>query len=148
MSKLWYLKPAVHWEEALPLGNGRLGAMVFGDTVHERLALNEDTLWSGYPIDRNNPDAARLYPEAQALALTGKLHKAQAFIEDHLLGGFTQSYLPLGDLTIDFDDAFPAQDYRRQLDLGDAVHLTQFTRGGASAMKWSASSPIPPRRCS
>jgi len=130
MSKLWYLKPAAHWEEALPLGNGRLGAMVFGDPVHERIALNEDTLWSGYPKDRNNPDAARWYPEARALALAGKLREAQALIEDRMLGGFTQSYLPLGDLYIDFDAAAPAEDYRRSLDLGDAVHLTRFIRAG------------------
>jgi alpha-L-fucosidase 2 len=131
MSTLWYKRPAAHWEEALPLGNGRLGAMVFGDSAHERLALNEDTLWSGYPADRNNPDAARLYPEAQRLALEGKLHEAQRLIEDKMLGGFTQSYLPLGDLLIDFAQDGPMEDYRRALNLSDAVHTTEFSRGGA-----------------
>lgn len=130
MSTLWYNKPAAHWEEALPLGNGRLGAMVFGDPARERIALNEDTLWSGYPADRNNPDAARLYPEAQRLALAGKLHEAQKLIEDQTLGGFTQSYLPLGDLLIDFPESGPTEDYRRALSLIGAVHTTEFSRGG------------------
>jgi alpha-L-fucosidase 2 len=128
MSTLWYRRPAAHWEEALPLGNGRLGGMAFGDPSHERIALNEDTLWSGYPMDRNNPDAARLYLAAQALALSGKLHAAQTRIEDGMLGGFTQSYLPLGDLRIDFDGDAPAENYRRTLDLANATHSTAFTR--------------------
>ena len=114
----------------MPLGNGRLGAMVIGDPTCERIALNEDTLWSGYPADQNNPDAARLYPEAQRLALQGKLHEAQRLIEDQMLGGFTQSYLPLGDLLIDFPESGPAEDYRRALSLSDAVHTTCFSRGG------------------
>ena len=114
----------------MPLGNGRLGAMVFGDPARERIALNEDTLWSGYPADRNNPDAARLYPEAQRLTLAGKLHEAQRLIEDKMLGGFTQSYLPLGDLIIDFSENGPAKGYRRALSLADAVHTTVFSRGG------------------
>ncbi len=130
MSTLWYNRPAAHWEEALPLGNGRLGAMVFGDPARERIALNEDTLWSGYPKDRNNSDAARLYPKAQALALHGQLHEAQKLIEDGMLGGFTQSYLPLGDLFLDFETSTPAEDHWRSLDLANAIHLTHFTRGG------------------
>ena len=127
---LWYQKPAAHWEEALPLGNGRLGAMAFGDPAHERIALNEDTLWSGYPMSRNNPAAAALYPEAQSLALAGRFHEAQTLIEEKILGGFTQSYLPLGDLRIDFEGDAPVTDYRRMLDLETATHVTAFTRGG------------------
>ncbi len=127
---LWYTKPAAHWEEALPLGNGRLGAMVFGGSVRERVALNEDTLWSGFPKDRNNPEAARYAHEAQALALAGKLCEAQDLIEDKMLGGFTQSYLPLGDLWIDFEGGASAEDYRRALNLATATHMTRFTRAG------------------
>ena len=97
---LWYRSPARHWEEALPIGNGRLGAMVFGGAAEERLALNEETLWSGYPRDTNRPGAAERYAEARSLALAGRLNEAQALIDAELLGGFTQSYLPLGDLRI------------------------------------------------
>ena len=78
---LWYRQPAAHWEEALPLSDGRLGAMVFGDLSHERIALNEDTLWSGCPGNTNNPGAARHYPEAHSLALSGRLHEAQALMQ-------------------------------------------------------------------
>jgi alpha-L-fucosidase 2 len=139
---LWYRKPAAHWEEALPLGNGRLGAMAFGDPAHERIALNEDTLWSGYPKDQNNPQAAEWYPEAQKLALAGRFHEAQTLIEEKMLGGFTQSYLPLGDLLIDFDDNSPVADFRRTLDLETATHVTVFTRGGVrSTMELFASHP-------
>ena len=130
MRSLWYEKCAAHWEEALPLGNGRLGAMVFGNPVHERIALNEDTLWSGYPKDTCNPDAAGHFAEARALALAGRFREAQLLIEDRMLGGFTQSYLPLGDLLIDFLDVGPVTDYRRFLNLDDATHLTRFTRAG------------------
>ena len=139
---LWYNRCAAHWEEALPLGNGRLGAMVFGNPARERIALNEDTLWSGYPEDRNNPEAAARYPEARRLALAGRLHEAQRLIEDGMLGGFTQSYMPLGDLIIDFEDASPAEDYRRALSLADATHVTRFARGGVQyEMECFASHP-------
>ncbi|MCB0127727.1 MAG: glycoside hydrolase N-terminal domain-containing protein, partial [Caldilineaceae bacterium] len=60
--KLWYTKPASQWVEALPLGNGRLGAMVFGGIAHERFQLNEETLWSGAPSDWNSPDAPAALP--------------------------------------------------------------------------------------
>ncbi len=130
MRSLWYEKYAAHWEDALPLGNGRLGAMVFGNPVHERIALNEDTLWSGYPKDTCNPDAASHFAEARALALAGRFREAQLLIEDRMLGGFTQSYLPLGDLLIDFSDDGPVTGYRRSLDLAAATHLTRFTRAG------------------
>src|SRR6266478_5225590 len=69
---LWYRQPARQWTEALPIGNGRLGAMVFGGTEHERLQLNENTLWSGGPYDPDNPDALAALPEARRLIFSGK----------------------------------------------------------------------------
>ena len=66
---LWYSEPAMSWNEALPLGNGRMGAMVYGDARHERIGLNEDTLWSGIPTYYGNPDAAEIFRKARDLAL-------------------------------------------------------------------------------
>ena len=76
--RLWYRQPAVVWTEALPVGNGRLGAMVFGGTASERLQLNEDTLWTGGPYDPVNPAAHAALPEVRRLIDAGKFAEAQA----------------------------------------------------------------------
>jgi alpha-L-fucosidase 2 len=131
--KLWYRQPARTWVEALPLGNGRLGAMVFGDTAHERLALNEDTLWSGYPRDLNPEDKAGIFRQAAELALQRRYHEAQALIEAELTSGWSQAYLPLGDLLLDFpagDLSEPAGAYTRDLDLNRAVSSVCYRQGG------------------
>src|SRR5262245_21285213 len=77
---LWYDKPAAEWTEALPIGNGRLGAMVFGGTEVERLQLNEDTLFAGGPYDQNNPRALEALPEARQLIFAGKYQEAHDLI--------------------------------------------------------------------
>ncbi|MDW7657176.1 MAG: glycoside hydrolase family 95 protein, partial [Bacillota bacterium] len=131
--KLWYRQPARTWVEALPLGNGRLGAMVFGDTVRERLALNEDSLWSGYPCDLNPEDKSGIYHQAADLALRRRYHEAQALIEAELTSGWGQSYLPLGDLLLDFpegDQPVPVEDYTRDLDLDRDVSSVCYRQGG------------------
>ena len=78
--KLWYDKPAAQWVEALPVGNGRLGAMVFGGVEHERLQLNEGTLWAGGPYDPSNPEALKALPEARRLIFEGKYGEAHGLI--------------------------------------------------------------------
>ena len=78
---LWYRTEAIAWSEALPLGNGRLGAMIYGGARHERIFLNEDTLWSGYPMFYDNPGAIDAYRGAQALSLRGENAEAQALLE-------------------------------------------------------------------
>jgi alpha-L-fucosidase 2 len=131
--KLWYKQPARTWVEALPLGNGRLGAMVFGDMAHERLALNEDTLWSGYPRDLNPEEKAGIFRQAADLALQRRYHEAQALIEAELTSGWSQSYLPLGDLLLDFpegDESTPVEDYVRNLDLDRSVSSVCYRQGG------------------
>ncbi len=130
--RLWYRREARVWEEALPLGNGRLGAMVFGGAASERIALNEDTLWSGYGGSGDRNGAAAYYPKARDLALEGRLHQAQQLVEAKLLGAFTQSYLPLGDLLIEFDNVDQARDYQRTLALDEAVCSTRFTSNGVN----------------
>src|SRR5215469_9237419 len=97
--QLHYDKPAATWTEALPLGNGRLGAMVFGGVELERLALNEDTLWSGAPSDWNNPHAQEVLPEVRRLIRDGDYTSADRLCKE-MMGPYTQSYLPLGNLTI------------------------------------------------
>ena len=97
--KLWYKQPASRWEEALPIGNGRLGGMVFGDARKERVQLNEDTLWSGFPRDTNNYEALRYLKKSRELIFAGQYGEAGvAFVQDKMLGMNTEAYQPLGDL--------------------------------------------------
>ena len=114
--QLTYGRAARTWVEALPIGNGRLGAMVFGGVGVERLQLNEDTLWSGGPSDWNNPGARAVLPEIRALVAAGRYVEADAAAQ-RMMGPFTQSYLPLGDLRLTFDHGDLGRDYRRTLDL-------------------------------
>ena len=125
---LSYRRAASKWVEALPVGNGRLGAMVFGNVGAERLQLNEDTLWSGGPSDWNNPGAKDALPEIRALLRAGRFVDADR-LSTRLMGPFTQSYLPLGDLVITFDHGNIGGDYRRTLDLGDAVAAVSYRTG-------------------
>ncbi len=128
---LWYDRPAREWTEALPVGNGRLGAMVFGGVETERLQLNETSLWSGHPRDGNNPEALAALPLIREAVLSGRYSEADA-LSRRLQGGFTESYLPLGDLYLDFDDEGVVTQYRRELDLTRAVAETQYQRAGAN----------------
>ena len=127
--RLWYEKPAAAWVEALPIGNGRLGAMVFGDPRHERLALNEDTLWSGGPTSWNNPDAKTWLPKVREAVFAGRYAEANELAKK-MQGPYNQSYLPLGDLLVDFEVPGPPESYRRELDLDRAVATTTFRVGG------------------
>ena len=128
--QIWMRQPARHWEEALPLGNGRIGAMLFGGGREERIALNEETFWSGYPRETNRHGAAAYYPKARDLALKGDFSGAQTLVEDKLLGSFTQSYLPLGDLLLRHHGAEEAHTLTRRLLLKRAAHETEYTLDG------------------
>lgn len=129
---LMYNEPASQWVEALPLGNGRLGAMVFGGVDRELVQLNEETLWSGRPVDLNpNPEAVTYLPEVRKALFDGNWKKAQDLCHK-MQGDYTESYLPMADLNIDFSYASsdPVTGYKRELDLSDAVSRTVFRRGG------------------
>ncbi len=134
MSKLWYHKPANCWEEALPIGNGRMGAMVFGSVEAEHIQLNEDSVWYGRKIDRNNPDALKNLPKIRSLIMSGKIPEAEALMV-YALSGIPQSQRPyqsLGDLLINFKDMKGDQsDYERSLSLDDAIHTMQVNVGGS-----------------
>jgi alpha-L-fucosidase 2 len=125
---LWYRRPATRWVEALPVGNGRLGAMVFGGIGVERLQLNEDTLWSGGPKDWDNPTAKEVIPGIRRLIAAGDYAAADTLTK-RALGPYTQSYLPLGDLLVTFDHGDVAAGYRRELDLATAVAAVRYRLG-------------------
>ena len=128
MNTLWYQSEAKVWDEALPLGNGRIGAMVFSGVSSEKICLNDDTLWSGYPKDHNIPGAAEDYKIAQQLAMEGKYKEAQELIEARLLGENTERYLPMGDLILEMDEhEAEITNYRRELNLENAIHTLQYT---------------------
>ncbi len=129
---LWYRRPAQKWEEALPVGNGRLGAMIFGGVETERLQLNEDTFWAGGPYDPNNPDAPALLPQVRQLIFDGKAKEATDLADKMMSRLLRQmSYQPIGDLLLDFPGASEATDYHRDLNLDTAVATTTFIRDGA-----------------
>ena len=131
---LHYLQPAAAWPDALPVGNGRLGAMVFGRPANERIQLNEETVWMGGPRDRNNPQAART-SEVRALLMAGKVHEAEALAKQVMMGipDRLPCYQTLGDLWLDFD-GIPAevQSYHLSLDLDQAIASTSFKVGDVS----------------
>jgi len=127
---LWYREPARSWNESLPLGNGRLGAMVFGGIAQERIALNEDTLWTGYPSFCDQPEAYAAMRKARELSMEGRLVEAMHVLEDGFTGLWSQAYLALGDLKLLMQHADCAEDYRRGLDLSTGVHTTQYTCNG------------------
>ncbi|MCC3372004.1 glycoside hydrolase N-terminal domain-containing protein [Cohnella sp. REN36] len=134
--RLYFRSPASHWEEALPIGNGRLGAMVFGDPRSERLQLNEDSLWHGGSRDRHNPDALKHLPEIRRLLLDGKLKEAERLASLALtaIPETQRHYVPLGDLYLQFEAPADQEttDYERELDLAKAVVNISYMRGKVS----------------
>lgn len=130
---LWYEQPARQWVEALPVGNGRLGGMVFGQVADERIALNEDSVWYGGPTDRHNPDALENLPRIRELLFQGQIPEAEVLAQRALLGlpRYNHPYLPLGDCYLRFEHGQEGvSDYRRELDLRDGVARTSYRVNG------------------
>ena len=128
--KLWYRQPAGAWEETLPIGNGRLGAMIFGGVEEEKLGLNEDSLWSGFYYDKNNPGAYEHLLSVRKKLFAGEFEQAEQEVRAGMLGEHTASYLPLGDLLVHFDVPGKAEDYTRTLDVDHALARVAYTAGG------------------
>src|ERR1700741_259151 len=128
---LWYDKPAAEWTEALPVGNGRLGAMIFGGPANEHLQLNEDTLYAGSPYDPNNPEALKALPEARRLIFEGKYKEAHDLVGAQMMANPIKQmpYEPLGDLKLSFPGHDNVTNYRRQLDLNTAIATVSYKVG-------------------
>lgn len=129
--KLWYESPAKEWVEALPLGNGRLGSMVFGDVFKERIQLNEDTLWTGVPIkDQNCGLFLENLNEVRNLMFQGEYFKGQEIMNEKLLGPWNESYAPMGNLYLDFENTDPYEEYKRELDLEEGLIRVNYKING------------------
>ncbi|HEX5218334.1 MAG TPA: glycoside hydrolase family 95 protein [Verrucomicrobiae bacterium] len=139
---IWHRQPAKNWNEATPIGNGRIGAMIFGGVDSERLQLNEDSLWSGGPGDDDNPEALRALPQIRELLFAGKYAEAQKLANQKLIckgPGSGQgrgarikygSYQSLGDLRLEFEHGTNATNYRRALDLTTATASVTYEADG------------------
>lgn len=130
--KLWYKQPAKTWTEALPVGNGRLGAMIFGNPSEELIQLNESTLWSGGPVPATiNPDASNYLPQIRDVLLKDEDYEKATPLAKKMQGLYTESYMPLGDLIINqqFRDTLITS-YYRDLDIKKAVSTTRFVIDG------------------
>ena len=125
---LWYQKPAEAWTDALPIGNGRLGAMVFGGVEREHIQLNEETLWDGGPRDTNNPKALEALPKVQHLLFEGKNEEATQLAGETMLGvpERIKSYQSLGDLFLEFSHDGAPTAYRRELNLDTGIAKTTY----------------------
>ncbi|HNW50711.1 MAG TPA: glycoside hydrolase family 95 protein [Prolixibacteraceae bacterium] len=143
-SKIWFQQPANAWEEALPIGNGRLGGMIFGGIVKDRIQLNEETLWTGHPGQYTDKDEAyKKLPEIRKLLFDGEYAKAQEITEKEFMGIENWNmYQTLGDLNLTFDDPGIAMDYKRELDLDQAVtRISYLCNLGTVTREYFSSAP-------
>lgn len=132
--KLWYDKPAQVWTEALPLGNGRLGAMVYGNPGAEQIQLNEETIWAGQPNNNANPEALEWIPKIRQLVFEGKYREAQDMATAHVKSKTNQGmpYQPFGDLRITFPGHTRYDNYYRELSLDSARTVVKYTVDGVN----------------
>jgi len=128
---LWYRQPGVEWLEAMPIGNGIMGAMVFGGVQQERIALNESSFWSGRPHDYDDPNAGKYFPVIRDLVLAGEFQEAEKMANEHFYGvpAAQQAYQPLGNLLLSFEGVGGTEDYRRELDMETGVTKVRYRAG-------------------
>lgn len=129
--KLWYDKPAVRWTEALPLGNGRIGAMVYGNPAIDQIQLNEETIWAGRPNSNANPEALENIPKVRDLVFAGKYLEAQDLATEKVMSNSNSGmpYQPFGDLRLSFPGHGEYTDYYRELDLDSAIAMISYKTG-------------------
>jgi alpha-L-fucosidase 2 len=130
---LWYKQPGVKWLEGMPIGNGFMGAMVFGRVRNERIALNESTFWSGRPHDYTNPDGYKYFPKIRDLVFAGKYKEAEKMSNEHFFGipPNQQAFQPIGDLLLDFKNSDNVKDYYRELDMETGIVKIRYTDSDA-----------------
>lgn len=136
MKQLFYNKPALRWKSALPVGNGFTAAMIYGGRRKEKIAFNDVTLWSGYPKDYDNPESLQSLKAVRSLVFSGKYREATVLAEEKLTGGYSESFLPLGNLEIKLTGGLGQ--YSRALDLNQAILTIQ---SGALKRTCFASNP-------
>ncbi|RTE53919.1 glycoside hydrolase family 95 protein [Arenibacter aquaticus] len=143
-NSLWYTSPASKWMEALPIGNGRLGAMVFGGVKEEKLQLNEESVWAGPPIPENRVGAHKSVEKARELIFQGDYQEANKLVQDDVMGPriAPRSYQTLGDLVMNFNLQGEPQNYKRELNLNNAIAKTSFTVNGVNYTREYFSSAI------
>ncbi len=129
---LWYDKPANYFEEALVLGNGKMGATVFGGVQSDKIYLNDATLWSGEPFDPNNNPEAYKYVEKVRMALREENYQLADSLNRYLQGEYSQSFAPLGTLYIDFDNQDAFSNYKRELNISNAVSKVSYDANGTT----------------
>jgi alpha-L-fucosidase 2 len=141
---LWYRQPAAKWVEALAVGNGRIGAMVFGGINRERLQLNEDTLWAGGPYDPVNPQAREALPEVRRLVFDGKYREAARLLSAKVMSKplGQMPYETAGDLMLTFSDIPSVENYRRDLNLDTAVATIEYAANGTRFSRQVFVSPL------
>jgi alpha-L-fucosidase 2 len=129
--RLWYPSPAIEWTEALPVGNGRLGGMIFGGVETERIQYNEDSLWTGIPRDYSNPEAYVYLPEIRRLLLEGRQREAERLATEKFMSIplRQERFQPFGDLWIEFDAPKGISGYERELDIDTAVATVRYKAG-------------------
>ena len=142
--KLWYRVPARQWVDALPLGNGPFGAMVWGGTARERLQLNVDTLFAGSPYDANPPAPQPALDEVRRLIFAGRYKDAEVLAQSDLMSQPIRQmpYQAVGDLWMDLDGLGAIQNYQRELDLETATTTTRFRAGDVSYVRETFISPV------
>lgn len=130
--KLWYDKPAEQWVEALPVGNGRLGAMIYGNPLKEEIQLNENTIWAGQPSNNNNPAAKEALPKVRELIFQGKYKEAQDLVDAKFISRKTQGmpYQTAGSISLSFPGHDKFSNYYRELNIENAVATTIYTAEG------------------
>ena len=140
---LWYRQPATKWTEALPIGNGRIGAMIFGGVDEERLQLNEDTLWAGGPYNPVNPQARAALPEVRRLVFEGNYRDASRLIRTKVMSKplGQMPYETAGDLILSFPDSASVANYRRDLNLDTAVATVEYNAQGTRFTRQVVASP-------
>ena len=129
--QLWYEKPAANWTEALPVGNGRLGAMVFGNPNNEKIQFNEESLWAGCQVDNNNPGALEALPEIQKMIFEGRYSEAYQVSQQNLLGTppNVRSHQTFGDLLLSYKWQEEISSYTRDLSLNTGISRTSYDVG-------------------
>jgi hypothetical protein len=141
---LWYRQAAAEWTEALPVGNGRIGCMVFGGVNRERIQLNEGTLWAGGPYDPVNPDAKAALPEVRSLIFAGRYDEAANLVASRVLSKPLKQmpYEPVGDLYLDLPTETRPESYRRDLNLDTAIATTTYKANGVTFTREVFSSAV------